>query len=307
MDSGTLPLVDRQIFLYERWLSAQLTAVEEPEHHRLLQHFATWRLLRRLREKAEKQPLGKSQADHARRQFNEARAFLTWLASRSRSPDRCRQEDLDAWHVHSNHAAATFLRWCTTSGHLPKLTHAPHVVGSKNVSLDHARRANDLRRVLQDDDLPLRTRIAAALILLYAQPVTRLVRLTTDHVADEGSTITIAFGEPPSLLPAPVADLVRAYLRGDGRLRHANPRNAYWLFPGRQAGQPMSPGTLREHLRAAGVSPRAARVTALRHYLQHAPPPVVAKALGYDDVTTAMVAAEVGAPWSRYASGDHSR
>ncbi|MFH9355415.1 hypothetical protein [Kitasatospora sp. NPDC017646] len=67
----------------------------------------------------------------------------------------------------------------------------------------------------------------------------------------------------------------------------------------------MSPGTLREHLQAAGTSPGSARVTALRYYLQHAPPPVVAKALGYTEVTTAYVATEVGVPWSRYAPGDH--
>ncbi|MFB7669008.1 hypothetical protein ACFC1R_34700 [Kitasatospora sp. NPDC056138] len=94
----------------------------------------------------------------------------------------------------------------------------PQAVGSRNASLDHAGRAADLRRVLQDDGLPLRTRIAAALVLLYAQPVTRLARLTTDHISDDGSTLTIAFGDPPSLLPEPVADLVRAHLRDDGRL-----------------------------------------------------------------------------------------
>lgn len=68
----------------------------------------------------------------------------------------------------------------------------------------------------------------------------------------------------------------------------------------------MSPGALREHLREAGISPRSARVTALRHYLRHAPPPVVAKALGYTGAATAYVATEVGAPWSRYAPGSHT-
>ncbi|MFF1871048.1 hypothetical protein [Kitasatospora herbaricolor] len=48
-------------------------------------------------------------------------------------------------------------------------------------------------------------------------------------------------------------------------------------------------------------------MTALRHSLQHVPPPVVAKALGYTQATTAYVATEVGAPWSLYAPGDPSR
>ncbi|MFI9724388.1 hypothetical protein ACIHFE_32930 [Streptomyces sp. NPDC052396] len=74
------------------------------------------------------------------------------------------------------------------------------------------RRLAVLRRVLYDDTLPLSTRAAAALVLLYAQPVSRIVRLTTEDVADDGDALTIRLGDPPSSLPAPVADLVRAYL-----------------------------------------------------------------------------------------------
>ncbi|MGW2378146.1 hypothetical protein [Kitasatospora sp. NPDC001683] len=37
------------------------------------------------------------------------------------------------------------------------------------------------------------------------------------------------------------------------------------------------------------------------------PAPVVADALGYHQVTTAKLAAQAGATWSRYAAGDHLR
>ncbi len=37
------------------------------------------------------------------------------------------------------------------------------------------------------------------------------------------------------------------------------------------------------------------------------PAPVVADALGYHHVTTAKLAAQAGATWSWYASGDHLR
>jgi hypothetical protein len=52
--------------------------------------------------------------------------------------------------------------------------------------------------------LPLRARVAAALVLLYAQPVTRIVRLTVDDVIDDGATLTVRLGDPPSPLPEPV-------------------------------------------------------------------------------------------------------
>lgn len=70
----------------------------------------------------------------------------------------------------------------------------------------HRRLAN-LRRILNDDSLRMRARVAAALLLLYAQPVTRIVRLTADGVVDEGATATVRLGDPPSPLPEPVADL----------------------------------------------------------------------------------------------------
>jgi hypothetical protein len=56
--------------------------------------------------------------------------------------------------------------------------------------------------------LPLRARIAAALVLLYAQPVSRIVRLTIDDVTDDDTTVTVKLGDPPSPLPEPVAELI---------------------------------------------------------------------------------------------------
>jgi hypothetical protein len=37
------------------------------------------------------------------------------------------------------------------------------------------------------------------------------------------------------------------------------------------------------------------------------PAPVVADALSYHPVTTAKIATQIGATWSRYAPGDHTR
>lgn len=49
MDSAVLPQVDRQLLLYQRWLTERLATIEEPEHRQLLRHFATWHQMRRLR------------------------------------------------------------------------------------------------------------------------------------------------------------------------------------------------------------------------------------------------------------------
>ncbi|WP_344641605.1 hypothetical protein [Kitasatospora cystarginea] len=53
--------------------------------------------------------------------------------------------------------------------------------------------------------------------------------------------------------------------------------------------------------------PGTGRAEALRQFVAHTPPPVAAKALGYPDFTTEQAATDIGATWSRYASGDHER
>ncbi|MEV0492257.1 tyrosine-type recombinase/integrase [Streptomyces atratus] len=158
-----------------------------------------------------------------------------------------------------------------------------------------------------DDSLPLRSRIVAALVLVYAQPVSRIVRLTTDDITDDGSTISVCLGDPPSPLPEPIAALMRAYLHSRPHLPYASSRSARWLFPGRQPGQPMNPASLQAHLREIGVPPQRGRTSAIRQFVLQAPAPVIAKALGYHDKTATRLVAEAGGTWSRYAPGDHSK
>lgn len=69
--------------------------------------------------------------------------------------------------------------------------------------------------------MPQRTRVAAALVLLHTQPVTRLVGLTLDDVTDDGTTVTVRLGDPSSPHPEPIADLVRSYLRSHQHLTYA--------------------------------------------------------------------------------------
>lgn len=50
----------------------------------------------------------------------------------------------------------------------------------------------------------VKERVVAALALLCARPVSRIVRLTTDDVTDDGTIISLHLGEPPSPLPGAV-------------------------------------------------------------------------------------------------------
>ncbi|WP_369244318.1 hypothetical protein [Streptomyces sp. R41] len=130
MDSGVLPRVDRQLMLYQRCLTERHT-IEDSEHRRLLHRFATWHQMRRVRAKAEKGPLGRSQGSQAQQEITQANAFVVWLADRGRTTEQCQQADLDAWHTEklaTRRPAPTFLPWCMRTGRTPSLTLPPQAI-----------------------------------------------------------------------------------------------------------------------------------------------------------------------------------
>ena len=62
--------------------------------------------------------------------------------------------------------------------------------------LQQRERMDLLGRVLTDHDPPLRSRVAAAMVLLYAQPLSRVVRLTVDDVVRDGDQILLGSAAP---------------------------------------------------------------------------------------------------------------
>ncbi|MGW1893990.1 hypothetical protein ACWCP6_27615 [Streptomyces sp. NPDC002004] len=81
----------------------------------------------------------------------------------------------------------------------------------------------------------------------------------------------------------------------------ATSRDSRWLFPGRRAGQPLHPFALSELINDLGVPTTTSRAAAIRQQVLEMPAPVAADALGYHQITTARLASEAGATWSRYA------
>ncbi|WP_405148405.1 hypothetical protein OG589_10970 [Sphaerisporangium sp. NBC_01403] len=164
-----------------------------------------------------------------------------------------------------------------------------------------------LGRVLTDDTSPPRTRVAAILLLLYAQPVSRIIRLTLEDVIHDNGQIFIRFGQPPSPVPEPFSALLLDYLATRADMSTATNPNSPWLFPGRRARQPLRPEALGRQITRMGVPTIAGRSAAIRQHVQDSPSPIVADALGYHPVTTAKLAAETGTTYSRYAPGDHGQ
>jgi site-specific recombinase XerD len=164
-----------------------------------------------------------------------------------------------------------------------------------------------LGHLLTDHELPLRSRVAAVIVLLYAPRVSRIVRLTLDDVIYDGDQVMLRLGEPPSPVPTPVAQLLLAWINERDNMNTATNPHSRWLFPGRRARQPMHPTTLAALVHKLGVPTRTARTAAIRQHLLDMPAAVVADALSYHPLTTAKITTQIGVTWSRYAPGDHTR
>ncbi|RYJ29059.1 hypothetical protein CU044_2152 [Streptomyces sp. L-9-10] len=310
MSCGVLPAVDKRICSLERWLIGHLADIPDPDHAQVIRRFATWEVLPRLRTSSQKKPITPAARRHAADQVKQATAFLTWLAARDHTLGTCGQTGIDAWHTEQNeytrNTMRAFLLWCSASK-LTRPFRLPPVHIRRATPMPQPERLELIGQLLTDPDLPLRTRVAGVIVLLYAQPLSRVVRLTLDDVGHSNDQTFLRLGEPPSPVPEPLAELLHRWISSRDNINTATNHASRWLFPGRRAGQPMHPDALAALINDIGIPITAGRTAAIRQHVLEMPAPVVAEALGYHRVTTAKLASEAGGTWSRYAAGDHWR
>jgi hypothetical protein len=214
---------------------------------------------------------------------------------------------VDAWHAElfaTRRPAQTFLRWSMGTDRMSRLV-LPTRSTCNATPVTQERRLDLIRQLLTDNGGPLRERVAGLLRLLYAQPVSRIVRLTVDDVSHVDGQVLLRLGDPPVPVPAPLVGLLHALIDNRTNMATATNRDARWLFPGRRAGQPMLPRSLGPALRAHGIPVQSGRTAAIRQLVLQAPAPVVATMFGFHHTTTTRLVMEAGGTWSRYATGDH--
>src|SRR6266581_1968748 len=298
--TGTLPSRDERMARLERFTADVIDGRPDPGQRQILRRYATWHLLRRLRSRNNGRPVTCEQHDVVQQQVRGAVALLDWLDSRDLTLGTCGQAHLDEWLSGSGNSrsrdAGHFVRWAArqrlTSVSIP----AARWRGPVQALDDEARR-DAARRLLHDDTISARDRLAGLLVLLYAQPVARVARLTTGHVTVSGATVHIRLGTAPITLPEPVAGLARQLL--DGKRGHAT-TGAWdpspWLFPGGQPGRPVSPGHPGQRLKDLGIHPGQARSTALFQLASELPAALLARMLG--------IHINVATAWQRVPAGD---
>ena len=166
-----------------------------------------------------------------------AAAFLDWLTARGLTLAACTQAELDQWLAGtSRHLArsANFVRWAVARRHASGLTAPATRWTGPSGPLDQDRRWADARRLLHDDTYPAADRVAWLLVLLYAQKLTAITALTTQHVQHRDGRTLLRLGSRPVVLPAPLDDLVAGLAAGrETRAAACSASHRHGCSPGR--------------------------------------------------------------------------
>jgi hypothetical protein len=157
-----------------------------------------------------------------------------------------------------------------------------------------------VRRLLSDEAIALGDRTAGLLVLLFAQPVTRIIDLKLGDLNEHGGELTIRLGDQPVVVPPPAAAIFTSYAEKRWNMTSVN-TGTDWLFPGRRPGEHVTAIALRLRLNQLGIG-KSARVGALDYLLAEIPSAVVASVTGYNANTTATRVAVTGNDWAGYVA-----
>ncbi|OBB74464.1 recombinase XerD [Mycobacterium sp. 852014-52144_SCH5372336] len=301
---GLLPKRDEPLARFQSWLASKLDTIREPAIRAPVEQFATWHHLHRLRRNSASGQTSHGPTHSARQETSETIKFLTWLhETHHRTAATCRQQDIDEWLATgptTRTKIRTFIAWThkskiNTALHLD----APHAKNTRLLTQDQ--RLAWIRELLIGDTESLPYRIAGTLLLLYAQPLMKIVALPTAAITINQRQTRISLGAEPVPVPEPFAELLNHHLHNRPNLRTAGGSVANpWLFPGHRAGKHLDPHTMMMALRTLGIDLLGARNSALQNLVAEIPPPVVAHLLGYSHNCTQRHAQLAGQPWSRY-------
>lgn len=299
---GVLPAHDKYFAAYQRWETSRLDNIDHDGDRQQIRAYLRWRHHRELSARSEASPLTGSIVATARRRTNAGLRLLLWLRARGAVLADCNQADLDAWFATAPNPgeARDFLAWAIRQRRCPRLAVPTHKRGSPTVGAQD-QRAQALHQLLSDENLELGDRVAGCLVLLLAQPVTRICALRLTDIHNVNRDVRLHLGDDPMVLPEPVGALLTALIRSRPNMATAANPTSPWLFPGQAPGQHLRPEQLRRRLVRLGIT-AASRQAAMHQLVADVPAPVLAKAIGYHPQTTAKRAAEQGTDWAAYAA-----
>ncbi|TCM42754.1 hypothetical protein [Kribbella sp. VKM Ac-2568] len=303
--TGILPQRQENLARLELWLDNILKQLP-PRQKQFIAPFAEWSIVRDARRRAARGRYTTRACTHDRADIRIAIKFLTWLDENQLDLAAVGQEDLDLWlttHPTLHRSIGSFIRW-TTARHLTgQITIPTRRSGLPARFLGEREHHEQLKRCLNDEDLPLEVRITGALIGLYALPVTRLVEPTTDRFHRDQGSAYLSIDRNPVLLPPKLARLIDrqiARVAFISMLRQPHNDGPRFLLPGLPPTRPLSAGRVQVLMKRHGLAVIAARNTARIEAVADLPPIVISDLFGISPRTAYAWAQYAQDSWADY-------
>ncbi|MEV8150092.1 hypothetical protein AB0O52_18350 [Arthrobacter sp. NPDC080073] len=230
-----LPNRDHYLALFERWLPIKLADIEDPEIRRPVESFARWHHLRRIRTLSTDGKPTRGPVHSAKQEITETIKFLIWLkTTHGRAVASCVQADVDGWLADgptTRHAIRTFFVWAVKNRTCTNIT-----IGFRQAKtaplLTQPQRLAMLKACLTDNIDTLSYRVAATLLLLYAQPVVKIAAMKSTDVILTPDGPRLSFGEEhPAPVPEPLASLLTEHLASRPNMAYRQQRGQRVVVP----------------------------------------------------------------------------
>jgi hypothetical protein len=176
----------------------------------------------------------------------------------------------------------------------------PHRRGT-SPKLSASEQDTALQRIVNPDQLNPRDHAAAILVLVFAQQIEDVIRLTWDDVTVTDELVTVRLSHSNIALPPPLDQPWRQLAEQPSHDLTAAHPHSNWVFRGSSPGQPIHAATLRNRLRDL-FSTQAARLGTLHELTKLTPVAIIAEALGYHPTTIERHAIASATTYAQYVA-----
>lgn len=141
-----------------------------------------------------------------------------------------------------------------------------------------------IEKVAHQQTLHPRERLAAILVIVFAQRAEDVAALTWKQITISAETVIIDLAGTPINLPPPLDEPVRAPAASNYNNQTAAHPKSPWVFRGHRPGMHITPTHLRDRLRPV-LAALEARLGTLNELTQTTPIAILAETLGYSPQT----------------------
>lgn len=301
------PHIDR----FTAWVEHEIIPTLADEHVPIIRRYARWHILRGLQRHDRDGTLTQAVANSARIRIRAAIEFCELLAAHDVAVEDATQAYLDKLIASTAgydrvKTIASFIAWMRKTRINTNLTAPSEPWPHATVTLSAEQRWADVERLLHGHRYSNHVRLVGLFTLLFAQPLNRIVAMTTDQIDITEEGVFVTFAEDAIQMPPVLDNLVRAHLENRIVPTNVN-QDPGWLFPGAQPGHHLVTEVFRRDLNAIGIKPHESRKAAMFDLASTIPAPVLAGLLGITDRNAATWAQLAARDWHSYIHQRDSR